>query len=214
MSDNVVDFPNRGTGMPQDRSGNMSAKEQYKLEREAKAKAKKQKETAQLLNSPVTVQQFNESMMRMYAGLEKVAQEVRVTQIRLETAIRVMTNKGVMSKELFKQEVQEQVGWNSLIDALTRRDETIPIHQVVKQVSEWNNEHELKISWQHIDLGARLIKEESITLEEKLMIAAEMEMPEAFIQALRDKEYNASSEEKMLDTVQEGFVTPEEETTE
>jgi hypothetical protein len=146
----------------------------------------------------------------MYAGMEKLAQELRVTQIRLETAIRVMTNKGVMSKEMFRNEVQEQVAWNSMIDTLTRKDESLPVQSVVKQVMDWNNQHELKISWQHIDLAARIMKEEGLTLEEKLMIAADMDMPEAFIQDLRAKEYTPEQEDTLLNTVQEGFVKEEE----
>jgi len=209
MEDNTIQFPSRdgSAGMPSDRSGTKYSNEAYQAEKEAKAQAKQRKEMEKVMASPVTRGELNQSIVRMYATMEKLAQELRATQLRLEATIRMASDKGVYDKDEFVKYVREQVEWNKKIDELNAADTPLPLSQMIHEVAEWNNLHGLKIVWQHVSLDRRLFNDETLTLEEKLSIAAEMDMPEAFIQDLRAKDLN---EAQISEEVLAGTETPVE----
>ena len=183
------DMNNREGGSLLDRSGGKTdywlQKQQQKEER---AKKKEQKKAEEVLYAPITAQTFQRGMLQMYSAMEKLAQEIRANQLRLEATMRLMYDKNLMTPADTEKYVKGQIEWNRFIDSLATAEPPVPIAGLVSQINEWNNTHELKISWQHVDLAVRLLDEDGMTLEEKLMVAADMDMPEAFIQALREKE--------------------------
>jgi len=180
---------NREGGSLLDRSGEKS---QYWLDKQAqkeqRGKDKERKEAEKVLSAPITAQTFQRGMLQMYSAMEKLAQELRANQLRLEATMRLLYDKNLMTPLDTEKYVRDQIEWNRFIDSLATSQPPVPIHGLVAQINEWNNTHDLKIVWQHVDLGVRLLEEEGMTLEEKLMVAADMDMPEAFIQALREKE--------------------------
>jgi hypothetical protein len=193
---NVIQFPDRsGSGMPMDRSGAMDAplrrkslKEQRAEEKQAKEAKKEQERISALLESPVTKKEFQRAMFNIFGSMEKVVAEFRKLAVMNEALRTLLYSQGTITREDYEAYTGRFVAWNAKIDAILQSYGTTPLNEIVKAVSDWNNQNELKIEWQHIDIAPRILADESITLEDKLLIATDLNMPEPFIQELRNRE--------------------------
>ncbi len=138
-------------------------------------------------NSPVTKGELSQIAMQFFSSLEKMAGEYRKLAIRHESTQRVLVAKGLITKEEYEDAAREQVVWNQAIDAVISAYGQVPISDLINQVRQYNDNpaNTLKIEWHHIDLAPRLIQDEGMTLEDKLLLATELDMPENFIDQLR-----------------------------
>jgi hypothetical protein len=182
-----------GNRMPFDRGGNpIEPIERKKLseiraeEKEQKRKQREAEQVQQLLAQPVTKRDFQRAMFNVFGSLEKVVAEFRKLAVRNEALQSLLLEQGTITKDDYERFAIEQSQWNQQIDEIINAYETTPLNEVVKIVNAWNATHErLQIGWQHIDLAPRLLNSETLTLEEKLQIAADMQMPDPFIDELR-----------------------------
>lgn len=216
--DNVVSFRD-GTGMPPDRSGS-GAPPRKKLseiraeEKAAKQSKKQRDEFERALQTPITKAEFQRAMFNVFGSMEKVASEFRKLVVRNEAMQALLYKNGTITREDYEAAAQSQWEWNAQIDAIINMYDTHPLNEVVKVVSDWNNTHDTKIQWQHIDIAPRILSTEDVTLEEKLQIAADLEMPEPFIAEVRRRsqnEYDANAVEELANSFNpEGLLSPEE----
>lgn len=138
-------------------------------------------------NSPVTKGELSQIAMQFFASLEKMAGEYRKLAIRHESTQRVLVAKGLITKEEYEAAAREQVVWNQTIDAVISGYGQVPITDLINQVRQYNANpaNTLKVEWHHIDLAPRLLQDEGMTLEDKLLLAKELDMPEQFIDQIR-----------------------------
>lgn len=186
---NVIPFAREdGSGMPSDRSGS-SFSERWNKEKQAKKSDKQREEFIKAMQQPVSKGEYQRAMFQVFGSMEKVVAEFRKLAVMNEALRRVLYTQGTITKEDYERETQNQYDWNTKIDEILRAiDAKTPLNEVVRLVSDWNNTKDLKITWQHIDLAVHIINDEGLTLEEKLQIAADMEMPEVFLEDLRTRD--------------------------
>lgn len=182
--------------MPFDRSGGTGiTRQQKRAEDRRQAKVAQQEITRQIemkkmFKQPVPRGEFQNTVYNLLGGIEKMSAEFKKLTLRTEALIRASIATGVLTAEEFDRQFDAQNQFNSFVDSVTDRYAPKPVDQVIQQVRDYNSNplNEIKVQWQHIDLAPRLRQDQNLTLEEKLMIAAEFEMPEPFIQGLRDLE--------------------------
>jgi hypothetical protein len=183
-TDNVVHMNRSGESVTENR---LSAKERYAQEKEAKKKKKEQEEMTKAMGMPVTQIEFHKRLMGIFAGMEKLAGEIRALGVRGEGLLQLLFDNNVITREDFVAYSQMQVDWNAQIDTMTRALDQgeVELREIVRQLTDWNEANQLKITWHHLDLAPRIMKDEILTMEEKLLIASELDMPERFIEELR-----------------------------
>ena len=217
---NVVNFRD-GSNMPADRSGKTGPIERKPLsqiraeEKAAKAEKRQREEYEAKLAQPLTRAEFQRAMFNIFGSMEKVASEFRKLVVRNEALQSLLYKNGTITREDYETAAQAQWEWNSQIDAIINMYDAQPLNEVVRVVADWNNTHETKIEWIHIDIAPRLLAAEDLTLEEKLQIASDLNMPEAFINELRRREqgtFDANAIEELAANFEpaEGVVSPQE----
>jgi hypothetical protein len=176
-----------------DRSGNVNpAKERYAAEKQAKKEAKEREKMQQVMSSPASRAELQQLAFRNYAALEKMAAEVRRITIQHESMLRVLLENGALTQEQFEKHAQEQIEWNQFVDGIRQAYGSVPLRDLVAQVRDFNTRATLKVEWHHIDIAPHLLQDDALTLEDKLLIAAELEMPEKFIEVLRGKDMDTT----------------------
>lgn len=197
QDDNIVPFtpPDRSGEMPSDRSGNRAARRALtrQEQKEARAQQEEAKKIQRQLAQPVTQQQFQQQMMRMLALFNALENENRKLNLTLQAVKRILVDRGVYTVDEFKKEAEVQIAWNNQITDILRgfgSKPQLPIREACALIHQWNESEagaKLKIDWNHVDLAPRLLDDETLTTEEKIEIAAEMDMPEQFIEGLRQQ---------------------------
>ena len=177
------------TAMPTDRSGGISRQAQRAKQREdekaIRSHAVQQEEYKRAMAKPVTQEVFQKALFNVFSAMEKVMAQLRKSGTRHEATQKLMLQKGVFTNEEYEAVYTQLAEWNEKIDTTITSFSSTPIQDVVKSVRDWNNTHELQIEWTHFDLAPRLLADTTLLLEEKLMLAAEMNMPQPYIDHLR-----------------------------
>lgn len=142
-------------------------------------------------HEPITRGEVQEIIMSTLGMYDKLAGEVKKLFTTNQALLRLLVNSDVISREAFEAQAKQQIEWNSFVNQIIRAIGTVPLRDLVNQVRQWNDNpaNVLKVEPHHIDLSKHLLDEEGMTLEEKILVAQELSMPEALVQALRDKEY-------------------------
>jgi hypothetical protein len=139
----------------------------------------------------VTRGELQEVIMSTLTMYDKMASEVRRLLISNQALLRLLVTSGQVDEEEYKTQARIQIEWNSFVNNIVKAYGEVPLRDLVTQVRDWNANPEniLKVDAHHIDLAKHLLDDEGMTLEEKLLLAQEMELPENFLSALRNKEY-------------------------
>lgn len=139
---------------------------------------------------------MNETYKNMY---ERVSQDLRRALVSQQALLRVLVDKGIIDKADFEAAARFQLEWNAQVNQICRGldTETITLRDAIQDIRVWNENpgHPLKINAHHIDLPQRLLNDEGHTLEEKLMIAQEFDLPQGFLDAARAREFQRYGED-------------------